>query len=207
MTPNTAPAGAITAMSVLFEPDGSPDPATSALTKAVIDSGATSLVLRAARRLSSSTLRMVDGEVALMARRLLDVDLGGVLIGAWRRYTDLTDAARRTVASPGSEEVLVLATHRISTTHSPGVDLRLDGRRVHTFEFRLAAVLDVTGVAAVVREGGLVALQGGECEGSMSLFLEEERLAEQRRVWEPALLVSVDPPVNLVSSTGTAWPE
>jgi hypothetical protein len=203
MTIGTSASAATTAMAVLFEPDGSPDAATSALHRAVIDTGATSVALRAARRLTSSTVTMIDGEVAGMARTLLDVDVGAVLVGAWRRYADLREAARRTAATPGTEEILSLATHRITSTHLPCVDLRLDGARVHTFRFRLEIVLDVSGVAAVVREGGLVGLQGGECAGSLFLYLDQEPVAQRHRTWEPLVLVSLEPPVDLVPSDTT----
>jgi len=208
MTTSARASQATTAMQVLFPPDGSPDAATGALHRAVLDTGATSVALRAARRLTSATVTMIDGRVADLARTLLDVDLGAVLVGSWRRYADLRGAARRTAAAPGTEEVLALATHRVTSTHTPGVDLRLDGEPVHTFRFRLEIVLDVTGLAAVVREGRLVVLQGGRCDGSLSLYLENERLAQQDHTWEPSLLVSLEPPVELLPPADpTTWPE
>jgi len=62
----------------------------------------------------------------------------------------------------------------------------------------IIVAVDVTGVAAVVRGGRLVRLQGGQCDGALSLYAEHQRLAERRHKWEPSLLVSLDPPVNLV---------
>ena len=198
MSTNAKVTGPATAMHALFGEDGSHDAAVSALRQAVMDTGATTVALRAARRLTASTVAMIDGEIAGLAWGLLDVDLGAVLVGAWRRYADLRLAGRRTAAAPGTEEILALATHRVTSTHAPSVDLRLDGKRLHTFHFRLDAVLDITGVAAVVRGGRLVRLQGGQCDGALSLYAEHQRLAERRHKWEPSLLVSLDPPVNLV---------
>ena len=68
MTTSATAPEATTAMRMLFDADGTPDPATAALHTAVVGSGATSAALRAARRLSSATVRMVDGDVAGMAR-------------------------------------------------------------------------------------------------------------------------------------------
>jgi hypothetical protein len=49
-----------------------------------------------------ATLREANAAVA----GLLDVSLAGVLVSAWRTHHDLTAAARRTLAVPGSTELV-----------------------------------------------------------------------------------------------------
>ena len=105
------------------------------------------------------------------------------------------------------DEVVPLHAHRVTSTHEPRVELLLDGKRVHSFDFKLDLTLDVEGVSALVRAGRLVAIRGGTCAGKLALYLDEELLAEEKtRTWDPGLMVDLDPPLSLVSGEGT-WPE
>lgn len=149
-------------------------------------------------RLSTAALRAVDGEIAAIAARLLDLPLGDALASAWRTYGALVTAAERTFAVPGSEEVVVLATHRVTWSCDPHLDLLVDGVRVTTLDFELAVTFDLDGVVAVVRLGSLVALRAGECTITASLTLQGTTLAHQQRRTPPALVLPLDPPVRLL---------
>jgi hypothetical protein len=144
-------------------------------------------------------LQAVNHEIAAVADGLLNLDFGDVLMSGWRKYTNLTEAAERTLASPGSEEVVALATHRVSSTHHPSVELLVDGIKVHTFVFELTVVFDLTGVAAVLRRGSLVALRGGECVVTATLTLEGTplELSRKSRI-DLALVVALHRPIPLV---------
>ena len=131
--------------------------------------------------LSASALQAVNHEIATVADGLLNLDLGNLLISGWQKYTDLTKAAKRTLASPSSEEIVVLATHRIVSTHHPSVDLIVDEAKAHTFRFELTIVFDLNGVSAVVRRGDLMALRGGECMITATLTLEGTPLELTRK--------------------------
>jgi hypothetical protein len=155
------------------------------------------------RRLSGSALRAVDGEIAAVAAGLLDLGLGDNLVSAWRKYAAMTSAAERTLAAAGSEMVL-LATHRVTWTREPHIDLLVDGRKITTFEFQLEVVFDLHGVVAVVRRGDLVALRGGECLITATLTLEGQTLAQRHARTHLALLVPLDPPASLLGNPTTA---
>jgi hypothetical protein len=70
----------------------------------------------------------------------------------------------------------------------------------------------VSGLAAVVRAGNLVALRGGDCLVTATLTLEGAPIARRQHSFDPELLVGLDPPVALAgplaapppTSTGTA---
>lgn len=173
-----------------------------ALSRELERHGAAWSALHGVRRLSAGLTGAVDREVAVVADGLLDLDLGDALIGGWRRYAALTDAARRTAAAPGSHEVVRLATHRVASTYRPRVDLLVDGVTVHDFVFELSVVFDVTGLAAVVRDGQLCTLLGGECLVSATLELQGARLAERQQRIEPSVLVRLDPPRSLLAAEG-----
>jgi hypothetical protein len=168
------------------------------LARSLKESDVARSAIQGLRGLSVSALQAVHREVATVADGLLNLDLGDILLSGWRKYTDLTKAAERTLASPGSEEVVVLATHRVVSTHHPSVDLIVDGATVHTFVFELKVEFDLNGVVAVVRRGDLVALRCGECMVTATLTLEGTslELSRKERI-DLGLVVQVDPPIPL----------
>lgn len=148
--------------------------------------------------LAGSALGLVDEEIGRVAEGLLDVDLGDALVAGWQKYAALVEAGRRTLATPGSEEVVVLARHRVRSSYRPSVDLLVDGVKVNSFEFDLQVVFDLEGVSAVVSTGRLTALRGGRCEVRAALTLEGARLAERRHEVDLALIVPLSRPIPLV---------
>jgi hypothetical protein len=193
---STTPAQPLTARGFVF------DSATGAGTvqevgEAISRLGVARSALRAVRRLSRSVLTTVDQEIGQVADGMLDIDLGDALVHGWRKHSALTDSARRTLARPGSEEVVLLASRRVTSTYRPHVDLLVDHRLVNSFEFELQLVFDVTGLAAVVRAGDLVALRGGDCLVTATMTLEGALIARRQHRVDPELIVRLDPP--------TAW--
>src|SRR6266700_5846872 len=64
---------------------------------------------RALENLPKVTREAAVREVTDALAGLLDVDLIGVLGAGWRKHHDLVAAARRTLAAPGSTELVDLA--------------------------------------------------------------------------------------------------
>ena len=151
------------------------------LARSLGESGVAGSAIQGLRGLSTSALQAVHREVATVTNGLLNLDFGNLLVSGWRKYTDLTKAAKRTLVSPDSEEIVVLATHRVVSTHQPSVDLIVDGIKVHTLVFELKVEFDLNGVVAVVRRGGLVALRCGECVVTATLTLEGTSLKRSRK--------------------------
>jgi hypothetical protein len=103
-----------------------------ALTRSFNECGVAQSAIQGIRSLSTSALQAVNHQIATVTNGLLHLDLENLLMSGWHKYTELTKAAKRTLAAPGSEEVVFLATHRIVSTHRPSVDLLVDGAKVHT---------------------------------------------------------------------------
>jgi len=188
----------LTMRSFLFD-DPSGATTSEALGRAIEEHGLAESTLRGTRRLAASAYGALDERIGALVGELMQIDLGDALVAGWTRYAALVDSARRTLAAPGTEEVLALATHRISAEYHPRVDLLLDGVQLNSFEFTAAAVFDLTGVAAVVRDGALVALRGGSCLVTVTLCLEGARLARRQRDLDPGLVVRLAAPVPLVA--------
>jgi hypothetical protein len=183
---------------VFLSGDAEGDDTTEILARELGQHDVARSALSGLRRISGPALHAVDCEIATVAAGLLDLGLGGAVVRAWRKYTAMTEAAERTLAVSGSEEVVVLATHRVTWTYQPHIDLLVDGNKITTFDFEMTVVYDLDGVVAVVRRGELVALRGGDCAITATLTLEGATLAQRQRRMDAALVVSLDRPIPLL---------
>ncbi|MCB5177986.1 hypothetical protein [Streptomyces antimicrobicus] len=193
----SAPAAApLTVRSFLL---GRDDSGTApALRQALHDQHAGAGLLPGPRALTSAGDRAVEAELASVIGALLELDLVSLLAAGWVRHTALREAAHRTRQYPGSEEVVALATHSITSTHRPAVDVLVDGVPATTVEVGLTVVLRITGLVAVVRDAQLVAVRAGECEAEAKLAVREIPVASrQGRLDLPAEL-PLRSPVDLL---------
>lgn len=180
---------------------GSAAETVESLADAIDEFGTTRTALRSVRRLSNSAVAVVDREIGTVTDGLLNLDLGDVLLSAWQKYAKLTDAAHRTLAISGSEEIVPLVAHTVRSTYSPHVDLFANGVRIHSFKFELKIVFELTALQAVVRAGTLTALRGGECVVTATLSLDGIQLAKKARPVDLELMVRLHPPRPLIRSS------
>lgn len=179
--------------------DDPTDPA-DVLSRSFSEHGVVKTGAKGFRHLSGAAMNAVSrqlAEVALSSLNLLD--LRDLLLNGWRKHKDLRAAAERTHALPGTEEMVTLAAHSVSSTHQPSVDLIVKEAKVHTCVFDVSVTFDVNGVMAVVRQGELVALRGGTCEITVRLAMGEIPLVppQQRRI-ELAKFITLKRPVRLL---------
>jgi hypothetical protein len=102
----------------------------------------------------------------------MDVDLIGALVAGWRRHQDLTAAAQRTLAAPGSIELVNVAVHQITMTQHPSVIVLVDGLQVAAIRLGLSVVLRVNAMTAGVSSGQLAALHSGRCDVTATLAVQ-----------------------------------
>ncbi|MFK8911445.1 hypothetical protein, partial [Streptomyces sp. YS-3] len=158
--------------------DGSP---ADALVGPLQGTGAARVVLAGTSRpLTAPAQRAVEGEMASVIDSFLSMDLFDVAAGGWRKHAALKEAARRTRAAPGSEEVVALATHEITSRHRPYVDVLVDGVNLGTLDVGLDLAFKITGLVAVVRDARLVALRSGECKLTAFLTVQQILLVKRQ---------------------------
>ncbi|MEU7016738.1 hypothetical protein [Streptomyces sp. NPDC046385] len=124
--------------------------------------------------------RAVEHELAGVVDDFLGLDVLDLAAGGWRGHSALRAAARRTRELPGSEEVVALATHRITSTHRPYVDIYVDGAKLGTLQVDLTLVFWVSGFVCVVRDACLTGVNAGTCSVDASLAVQGAVLAERK---------------------------
>jgi hypothetical protein len=128
-------------------------------------------------------------EAATVAAGLLQVDLVGVLVAGWREHRDIVAAARRTLAVPGSTELVSMATHQVTVAQHPSVSVLVDGRRVATLQLELSIVFDISALLALIRAGRLAGLHSGRCDVTVTLAVQgTELLARQAHLELPGVV-------------------
>ncbi|CAN5622989.1 hypothetical protein BH24ACT13_BH24ACT13_05620 [soil metagenome] len=175
-----------------------------ALAHSLDERGVTAVSAEALRGLSRAGRQTAGAEVASVAGALLDLDLDNLLLGGWRKHGELTAAARRTAALPGSREVVQLATHCVTSTHQPYVDLLLDDVRVTRIHFDLSVQFLIKGVLGTVGDGCLLDLVAGHCEVTATLAAEGRHLLTRRGEVELPGMVRLGAGVRLVDPPAVA---
>jgi len=157
--------------------------------------------------LPQMTREAAIGEVGTAVAGLLDISLVGVLVSAWRTHHDLVSAARRTLAVPGSTELVPLAEHQVTSAMHPYVTVFVDGYEVATIHLDLSLVFDVKALLAGIRDGQLIALHSGHCDVTATLAIDQtDVISRQARLQLPGV-IPVNPGIRLLGAAAyTAGP-
>jgi hypothetical protein len=185
-----------TALALLFGPEAdSPEAIAQQLTAADTDN-----LDLALGGLPKPTRDAAVREVAAAASGLLNVNLIDVLVAGWRKHHDLTSAARRTLAAPGSTELVQLATHQVTEAQQPYISVLVDDHHVATLNIGLSLIFDVSALLAAVSAGRLVAVHSGHCDITATLALEGTEVSTRRAHFELPGVISLDGGIRLLSA-------
>lgn len=112
---------------------------------------------------------------------LAEVDLGSILIAAWRAQRQVVAAARRTATPPPTEASVTLGRQEVSGAFRPTIELLVDDRPAATIHITIGIVLRVETPVVTLRGGRLVAIGIGGTEAVASLAIEGREIARQTR--------------------------
>lgn len=187
-----------TALALLFGPG---EDALGALARLILSADADGNLGGALRNLPRVIGEAAVREATTQAAGLLDVDLTGLLVAGWRLHRDLTAAARRTLAAPGSTELVDLTTHRITTSQQPSVAVLVNGRRVATLQLSLSIVFDVRALVAGISDGRLVAIHCGRCDMTGALAIQGTDVMTRQAHLELPGVVPLRPGIRLLPAS------
>jgi hypothetical protein len=188
-----------TVLDLLFPPgeDGS-----GAVIPGLLSPGATGDLGRALESVPATLREAAVRETINAAKGLLDVDLTGFLVSGWQKHREVIAAARRTVAAPGSIELVDLATHQITATQRPAVKLLVDNHRVATVELGLSLVFDISALMAGIRGGRLVAVHSGRCDVTATLAIQDTEVISRQVHLELPGIIPLGRGIRLLADHG-----
>jgi hypothetical protein len=161
--------GTPTALDLLFGPGRD---AAETLANKILSPGGDQNLGRALAHLPEMTRNAAVQEAATAAAAVLKVDLIDVLARGWREHRDVVAAARRTLAVPGSTELVSLAAHEITLEQRPSVSVLVDGQEVATLELGLSIVFDVNALLLGISGGQLTGVRSGRCDVTATLAVQ-----------------------------------
>jgi hypothetical protein len=168
--------GTPTTLGLLFGPNAD---AAETLAREVMSPGGDQSLDRALAGFPETTRKAAAQEAAAAAAALLEVDPIEVLLRGWRKHRDITAAARRTVAAPGSTELVTVAGHEVTVDQQPAVKVLVDGRTVATLQLGLTIEFDVKALVLGISEGRLTAVHSGQCDITVTLAVQSTDLASR----------------------------
>src|SRR5689334_8169889 len=144
-------------------------------------------------------LGTVKQDLAPIAARFLDLDLGSVLLTGWKKHRELLAAAARTQSPPTwpPEERVPLAAHDIALAQHPSVDVLVNGQAVLTIRFELAVTITVDALDAFVRSGWLVGIGAGRCTVKIAFSAQGTELGTREIVLDPRFAVPLGQGITL----------
>jgi hypothetical protein len=158
-----------TVLELLFGPHAD---AAEILAGEILSPGGDQNLGRALAHLPETTRKAAARETASTTIGLLDVDLIAVLVRGWREHRDIVSAARRTLATPGSTEVVRMIGHEVTVDQRPSISVLVDGRQVATLQLGLSVVFDVSALLLAISGGRLTAVYSGRCEITVTLTVQ-----------------------------------
>jgi hypothetical protein len=124
----------------------------------------------------------IAGATVSAVSQALDFDVSDVVVWAWKTRSALLEAARQTQATPGLMREVTVKTYALPWDYVMHLDVLINGVSTATVKFVLSIALEITGLAAVVQNGQLVAVNSGRCKASAVLEAEGRTLAERQMV-------------------------
>ncbi len=141
----------------------------------------------------------IERELSAALGRLLEMDLGDLLVAGLRRHPALVAAARATESNPTAVEVVQLAAHRITAGHHPYVDIVVNGATVATVHFDLEITFDVDILVGTVRLARLTNVQSGRCTATAALGCEGHEIVTRQVHFDPALTIRLGDGIALLA--------
>ncbi|WP_020520275.1 hypothetical protein [Catelliglobosispora koreensis] len=143
---------------------------------------------------------------AVLARvaGLLEFEVTDVLVQAWRARSALADAARLTLAEPGTVRRINLAVYAIPWEYEMEFDLRLAGKALTTVTVSVGLDLEVTALTASVQRGRLVSVDGGQYNVAATLAVQGIPVLAKERVFALAYEMKVGSGIPLTDGAAAS---
>jgi hypothetical protein len=136
-----------------------------------LDSGALMPKIKTALEKQSSVIQWdaIERLIEPKILEMLDVPFQGILLGAWKKYREVREAAQS-----GESQPVPLLEHTIESVHKPHLDFVLKGTRLAQLEFPVVLTLVLDGFTIAVAHGAIKSISTGQISGTATLAVESE---------------------------------
>lgn len=104
-------------------------------------------------------------DVTKKIKDLLDIDVAGIMVGAWSKYREVLKYADSKQYPPTDTYLVSLAEHTVSSTHHPYIDVTVNEKPVGRIEFEVKITLTLKGIILTIKGGRIMSIKTGSCKG------------------------------------------
>jgi len=173
----------VTVRTLLLNAGGGTDDVTL-LRETLAERGVLGRLMIGPAHLAEAVRGSLRTELADIIAGLLELDIGDLILAGWRKRIELLEAAHRTIKTPGSRELVPLATHETTAGHQAAVDIMVDGLAVHRVQLDLAVIIWFEGVLAVILDGRLTRIRCARSAMTATLAADGFQLAHRSRAFD-----------------------
>ncbi len=138
-----------------------------------------SLFRNAFSNLPSTSQKMLASDFDSRVEAALDLDLIDILIGGWKKYSQLQQFRDRVKYPPDESFFLSLTEHAITSSHRITVEILAGEVTMFALPLDAIAVLTIEGITLKVRDARICEISSGRCRGKGTLKLREMILVEK----------------------------
>jgi hypothetical protein len=109
----------------------------------------------------------------------MDIDIGKILVGAWRKHREIAQYRDMTSPSQGYHEV-VLLEHTIKSEHAPTIQPVINGAPLAKLQFDITLQLDLEGGRLFIRAGKIMKATTGTCTGNGKIEFKGHKIYEKK---------------------------
>jgi len=140
------------------------------------------MFVRLTRALPAHGFLNVSGAFKTIAARipdLLRLDLGAIVVGGWKKVSELQRYADPAKYPPDETVFVTLGQHTVTSSHKPSLDIVVDGAKVDTVPFELKLTLTLDTATLTIRAGEVLAAAPGSCQAAGELKCEGYSLVKR----------------------------
>jgi hypothetical protein len=110
---------------------------------------------------------------------LFDVDVGLLLVSAWRKYGELKEFADPKKHGPDESILVPLAKHTLKVAYSPYLEVLFNGRPLGKLVFDVTLSFDLEGFVLTIQNGKIMKVRTGSCQGSGKIEYSDHTLLKK----------------------------
>ena len=110
---------------------------------------------------------------------LFDMDVGLLLVSAWRKYGELKEYADPKKHGPDESILVPLGKHTLKVAYSPYLEVLFNGRPLGKLVFDVTLSLDLEGFVLTIQNGKIMKVRTGTCQGSGKIEFHDRTLLKK----------------------------
>lgn len=179
---------------------GNDDETAAALQRAEGGTAFARLKSRISEAARSLTWADALGEVSGALPDLLDIGVDDILVGAWKKGTELRKYADPEQTPPGDTLLVEMVDHTVSSTHRPHLDVYVDEQKIARVDFEVSVSVAIEGAVLKIRGGRIHEARTGTLRATGAIKCEGQPIIEKEsRVFELPGKIELEEPMEIES--------